>query len=163
MSKLIKLTQGKFAIVDDEDYEWLKGFKWHVHNDPRNCYARTSERVNGKVVNTLMHRLILDAKRGDDVDHENHNGLDNRRMKIRIATKSQNNRNRIPNRSGSSKYKGVCFHKKAGKWMAGITINYHNIYLGIYHDETKAAKAYDAAAMKHFGEFAMTNAQVFGI
>lgn len=163
MSKLIKLTQGKTAIVDDEDYEWLMGWKWSATEGPYTCYAKTSEIIEGKKITIRMHRMILGAKHGDEVDHRNHNGLDNQRSNIRIATKNQNMRNRAPNTKGTSKFKGVYLYKRTGRWAARIRVLSNLIYLGSFQDEIEAARAYDKAALKCFGEFALTNTQAFGI
>lgn len=163
MSKLIKLTQGKHAIVDDDDYEWLMGWKWCARWSGYTWYARSSKQVESKQVFIQMHNLILDTPSGQQGDHRNHNGLDNRRSNIRIATRSQNGGNRLPVIGKSSKFKGVSFDRARNIWEANIGINHRKIRLGRYHNETEAAKAYDIAALKHFGEFAMTNIQLFGV
>lgn len=159
MTKLIKLTQGKHAIIDDEDYEWLSGREWCAQKGKYTWYAVSIE-AEGK---NRMHRLILGADIGQQVDHQNHDGLDNRRTNIRIATRSQNGGNRLPVTGKSSKFKGVSFDRDTNKWAAYIRKNLRLIKLGRYHSENDAAKAYDEAAIKYFGAFAMTNAQLFGV
>jgi hypothetical protein len=164
MSKEIKLTKGKVAIVDDEDYEWLNQWKWYARESSGNWYASRREAGGRCEKRALihMHRLILGAESGQYPDHINHNGLDNRRENLRISTHSLNLANQRLQKGRSSRYKGVCFHKKRQNWIAGIKINQKRINLGYFPTETYAAKAYDNAAIKYFGEFAFTNKQAFG-
>jgi hypothetical protein len=155
----IKLTQGKFAIVDPEDYENLNQFKWCAAKDYDTFYAiRYAVKPNNKKTTVKMHRQIMNVHKNDIVDHWNHEGLDNRKKNLRIVTASQNNANskRGMNR-GKSKYKGVCRDVKAGKWRAGISYEGKHIHLGMFDDEIEAAKAYDEAAKKYHGEFAVLN------
>lgn len=91
------------------------------------------------------------------VDHINHNGLDNRRANLRNVTRIQNQRNQLPQIGGTSQYKGVCWDKANRKWMAQFTIRGRRYYLGRFISEIEAGKAYDRAARKHFGEFALCN------
>lgn len=105
-----------------------------------------------------MHREILNVPAGLECDHINGNSLDNRRANLRAATRQQNcwnNRKRKPN--SLSKYKGVSFSKRGKPWKATLTVDGNWIYLGSYNSEKEAAKAYDKAAKKHFGEFAKLN------
>jgi hypothetical protein len=146
MVKEIQLTQGRIAFVDDEDYERLIQWKWRYER-----YAICE--VNGRV--TKMHRLILDAPEGVEVDHCNNNKLDNRKANLRLATRSLNEANK-PKRSGTvSHYKGVTWH--SSKWRAKIKRNGETHYLGHYDSEIDAAKAYDRAAREAFGEYARLN------
>jgi len=112
-----------------------------------------------------MHRVILGLRHGDGkiTDHINGNPLDNRRDNLRVVNSSQNNQNRAKNkRSTSSQYKGVTWHKQIGKWMAEIKANKRRIYLGCFSDEKEAARAYDRAALEHFGKYARTNFENVG-
>ncbi len=150
----IKLSKGYFAIVDDEDLEILFHYYWHV-SGKRNLYARTSlPRINTTI---LMHRLISRLHYTDkrNIDHINHNSLDNRKKNLRIATCSQNSANRRPEKNNTSKYKGVT--RNSGRWLAQIQTKGKNHNLGRYDIEEEAAKAYDSAALRLFGEFAFTN------
>jgi hypothetical protein len=115
--KAIKLPKSKYAIVSVEDYEILSRYKWGVKITGQNSYAFRMEK--GKAV--YMHNQILSPPFGFVVDHENHNGLDNSRGNLRLATASQNNCNRRKKQGCSSKYKGVSYRKKKGKWEAFIS------------------------------------------
>ncbi len=103
-----------------------------------------------------MHRLITNAPYGLLVDHINGDCLDNRKANLRLATNAQNNYNKRPLNS-FSKYKGVFFIRKEKRWTATIGLNHKKIYLGNFKDEIKAAKAYDTAAKKYYGQFAYLN------
>jgi len=159
--KKIPLTQGKFALVDDEDFEWLNQWKWYyskVGKDGIGGYAMRKFRVNGKQKTIRMHRLINNTPDGMDTDHDNGNKLDNRRKNLRDATTSQNQINRKKGRGNySSRFKGVFWHKVTKKWHAQITLNGKRIHLGLFVSELAAAAAYDEAAIKFHGEFASLN------
>jgi len=146
----IELTQGQTAIVDDEDYEALNVRSWCYHD--KYAYSK----IDGKVI--AMHRHLLDAPKGMDVDHANGDTLDNRRCNIRVCTRSQNMQNfdGFKNRR-KSRFKGLQYKKRDKLWEPVITVNGKRIYCGASKDEEQAARNYDRAAIKHFGEFAKTN------
>lgn len=155
--KEIVLTREKTALVDDEDFEELNKYKWCTYSGPWGCYAvRALPRSGGKHRIVRMHRSILDAPDGIQVDHINHNTLDNRRENLRLCTNLENSRNRISIR-GSSRYKGVGWHKQRSKWRAYIKVNGKDISLGLFTKEVDAAVVYNNAAIEHFGEFANLN------
>lgn len=152
MAKRIHLIRDKYALVDDEAYDWLSQINWHYHHSTYYTeYAYCYPKIDGKRVRILMHRLILDAPKGMEVDHINQNGLDNRLENIRIATRSQNNANRVSCRNSSSPYKGVC--KTPNGWVA----NSFGQYLGLFRNEKDAALAYNSFALKKMGSFALLN------
>ena len=157
----IGLTKGEYAIVDAADYEELSKYKWHVAGNGKMLYAQRMARSKcpgQRQYKVKMHRQIMNVPEGLFVDHINHNGLDNRRSNLRIVTKMQNNWNKRKLKTGcSSKYKGVSFFKRSGKWQARIVHNGKNIFIGQYDDEESAARAYDEKAKKLFGEYAATN------
>ena len=158
--KQIPLTQGKFAIVDDDMFDYLNQWKWCVSKMGHWCYATRSVRKNGKNKLILMHRQILKAKLGQIIDHKNHNSLDNRIENLRFCSNSQNFQNSVKRENCSSKYKGVTWCKRKNKWLSLITkpnTNSQSQYIGYFGSEIKAAKAYDKAAKKYFGEFANFN------
>jgi hypothetical protein len=153
--RLIPLTQGKFAIVDAEDYDRLSRHKWYACGPEGYRYACRSE--NGKKIK--MHREIVDVPAGMVCDHRNHSRLDNRRCNLRVCTPSQNAQNRRPQPGGTSRYKGVYWHKDARKWRARIQYKGRLIHIGCYDYEADAAIAYDDMAIELFGEFACLNFQ----
>lgn len=154
MTKEIPLTQGKVALVDDDDYERLSMYKWNAANDG---YASRAPAGRPRPVE-FMHRVILNAPPDMQADHINGNRLDNRKVNLRLCTLTQNNRNRAKwSTATSSRYKGVSWSKQAQKWLAQITVDWRNRYLGIFLVEEDAARAYDAAAKQYFGEFARLN------
>ena len=154
--KEIPLTQGKVAIVDDEDYEYLRQFKWYAQWDGWNWYAKRNVIVNGKQKTILMHRVIMGVPNGRHTDHINHNGLDNREINLRICTAAGNQHNTGKQRNNTTGYKGVVI--TCGKYIkAQISNNGKRIHLGLFKTLEEAAKAYNEAAIKYHGEYAQLN------
>jgi len=154
--KHIALTQGKIAIVDDADYDELAQYKWYAWQHCGTYYAVRNTGRKPFQDAEKMHRRIMKAKKGQELDHINHCGLDNRRINLRFCTRSQNMAN-IRTGRGSSKYKGVSWDKRNKNWRARIGFNYKQISIGSYKNEVEAAKAYDEQAKILFGEFACLN------
>ena len=140
MTKQIELTQGKFAIVDDEDFEYLSRHKWHIGSGG---YAFTD---GGK---TRMHRLITSCPANMDVDHINHNKLDNRKENLRVCTTEENCRNRVDNKNNKSGFRGVSFHSPLNKWRAKIVLKNKHFHLGYFDTPQEASQAYEEVAAQN--------------
>lgn len=160
--KRIKLTKGKYAFVDDADYEFLNQWNWHFKTGyaHRNQYLKGDNIKSRKRISIYMHRLIMNTPIEMFTDHINGNSIDNRRSNLRICTKAENCRNRI-NITNPSKYNGVFFKKSKfnlkKKWFSSICVNYKNIYLGNFKTKKEAALAHNLAAKKYHGKFASLN------
>ncbi len=161
----IPLTQGRYAIVDPDDYRHLCKHKWYASGRNGSFYAvRTGFTNKGQRYLISMHRQILKVPDDRFVDHANRNGLDNRKANLRPATRAENGRNRAKsnNRSYSSKYKGVSQYPGKKLWKAHIQVNRKLLSLGSFDDEVQAAKSYDRAAKKYHRQFAALNFQDAG-
>jgi len=156
--RLIKLTRGKYAKVDQDDFERLNRYKWNVLSSRGTHYARRTAFKNGKRFDVYMHRVVCHAPPGMVVDHINRDALDNRKTNLRPATKKQNTWNRDHGKkTATSTYKGVFWDKQRKKWQARLHHNGRSLYLGLFTDEIQAAKAYDREAKKYRGEYAFLN------
>ncbi len=144
--KEIQLTQGKVALVDDADYEYLSQFKWHCKKN--NYVARDSLRKS-----IYMHREIMKPTADMVVDHIDGNGLNNQRSNLRICNKSQNGMNRQSN--AGRQFKGV--YPVGKKFVTRIQLDGEYKYIGTYETQEEAARAYDINAIVLFGRFAKTN------
>ena len=152
---------GLFALIDEEDVEVVSGYRWSPQRTQtgRTIYAgaqSTTHSGQGRR-HILMHRLILGLDDGVQCDHENHNGLDNRRQNLRPADNSQNAANRPHVARGSSPYRGVWWNKRRMRWYVTVRFQDQQIHVGTFEDETAAALAYDRKARELFGEFALVN------
>ena len=146
----VTLDNGKSFLIDDDDYERFKNFNWRYEKSPNGS--------GGYVVAIIkMHRLVTNAKKGEEIDHINHDKLDNRKENLRKVTHSENCQNRPLNKRNKSGYKGVHWFKNEKKWSARLGVNGKRIFLGYFDNKKDAAKAYDIAAKKHFGSLAFTN------
>lgn len=150
--RLIPLTQGQNAIVNASRYEFLMQWNWYA---VWNIYTRTyyAVRVVGDKA-VFMHNAVM-GKTGVLHDHRNKNTLDNRMENLRECTVSQNGANRDKQVRNTTGYKGV--FKNHSKWIARITVMNKRFHLGNFSNKESAARAYDAAALVHFGEFARLN------
>lgn len=152
----IELTQGKVAMVDDSDASMLLKYSWFAHNPHRNDWYAIAK-ICGK--STRMHRLIMAAQGGVFVDHIDHNGLNNQRANLRLATNAENCRNQGVRKTNKSGFKGVFKHRKSGRWVAQIYAG-KIIYLGVYDTAIEAARVYDESVKIHHGDFGITNASL---
>lgn len=165
--KEIKLTQGKVALVDDEDFERLNQHKWCAAKTANIFYAvRTEYNIGEKQKRISMHREVLNIQdRGIHIDHIDHDGLNCQKSNLRQCTHAQNMHNRRSRRNTSSKYLGVQVrtkhYEKTNRTVthitAGIAINGKYTHIGSYKTEEEAAKAYDEMAKTQYGEFANLN------
>ena len=139
-TKLIPLTNGKFAIVDASDYTELSKFRWRARHNRHLVYAERHTHINGKQATISMHAAIANTPKGMDTDHINGNGLDNRRENLRVVTHRQNLQNRHDKKT--SKYPGVYWSNNLAKWRAQICIDGKNRHLGCYDNEEEAFAKY---------------------
>lgn len=149
--KKIKLTQGKYALVDDEDYPILNQFKWHLSGGG---YAVRSQHIKlgvnqYKNKHVRMHRLINKTPKDLQTDHINGNKLDNRRCNLRSVNASINGMNRGKTKKNTSGYKGVYWDTWSSKWKAEIKVNYKKISLGRYSNIKQAVKARKLGEQKY--------------
>jgi hypothetical protein len=159
--KEVPLTQGKVALVDDEDYDELMKHKWCVVK-PKNCnqfYAARHARAGGQSITIYMHRSVLDAPPGKITDHMDLNGLNNQKNNLRLTDRSGNQQNQAKYKKNKLGYKGVYFQKryKTTPYQAQICVQRKQFYLGMYATPEEAARAYDKAAQELHGEFACLN------
>ena len=144
--KKIPLNRGLFALVDDDDYEYLSQYRWRVHKDKNTCYACTN--TNG--LRIRMHRMIMNARAGYDVDHIDGDGLNNQKQNLREVTRRQNAQNiHMPT---SSIFPGVSWHKKSRKWQANAVVDGKKKWIGQYGNEEEAFAAYCEFVQKVLGE-----------
>lgn len=161
MRQIRLVNQNLYVLVDDVDYDFLNQFRWYLlDNGHGNYYANTEISPHQFI---LMHQLLVpNVPKGHNIDHENHNGLDNQRDNLHILTIQQNNLHKKVQRKKYSAgkksiYKGVYHERRTDKWFASITVKGKSKNLGTYINEIDAAKAYNVAAQKYFGEFASLN------
>lgn len=160
----IPLTKGKCAVIDEPDFALVGHVRWHAICGKVTRTHWSAHRVlwhHGPHV--AMHRVIIGALPGQEVDHVNRNGLDNRRANLRICSHRNNTRNRLSGMRKTSQFHGVSWHAARSKWRAVIAVvapgadGARHCHLGYFDNEADAARAYDRAALQHFGEFATTN------
>lgn len=158
--RAIALNNGFVTLVDDEDAERVAAFRWRAYWFKRSGhhYVVAPIRQNGQSRYLLLHRYLLQAEPGQIVDHANGDTLDNRRsINLRFATASQNCANHRLSRSSSSGFTGVSWHRRILRWSAYIKASNRRLHLGYFSDPAEAARAYDRAALEHFGGFARLN------
>jgi hypothetical protein len=163
MSKRIKLTKGKFAIVDDDDYSYLNRFKWYASESSEGAngldwYATRrggSRERDGFCVR--MSDFLVSVPNGYRVFHRNKNTLDNRRVNLTAVPFYTSIHNQRKKKNTTSVYKGVCWNKNSKKWVSAVVSNKKRYWLGSFKSEKEAALAYNKKAEQLYGEFAYQN------
>lgn len=151
----VTLTKGFTAIIDVEDVKYVDGFNWFSVNYSKTVYAARKTKLTGCSRTTVyMHREIMRPGKGMEVDHSDHDGLNNQKSNLRICTRSQNQMNTRIMSNSKSGLKGAVWCKKKRKWLSTITINGRLKFLGYYATKEQAHQKYQEESIKHYGEFA---------
>jgi hypothetical protein len=157
--QVIPLTQGQVAVIDSSDVVYVVGNKWHIRKGRYTLYAARWISVGGRATPLHLHRAILGLKYGDKkmVDHKNQNGLDNRRVNLRITTAAINNYNCRMRKTNKSGFRGVCWKERYQKWHAQISFGGKVLHCGYFYTAEEAARAYDSNSEKLWGDNAFLN------
>lgn len=154
MAAILKTINSRDVLVDESDMEMLAAYRWRFVGR----YIASTKRGASKETTLLLHRVIMNAPKGVEVDHINGNPFDNRRCNLRFATRMQNEQNaRKISKPCTSRYKGIYWNKRKKRWHAQIRVNRVRVHLGMFKDEEVAARKYDEAARRYFGEYARCN------
>lgn len=160
--KEIKAKNGEIILVDDDDFELLSKYNWRMNGKGRNTRYACANIIKGEKA-VIMHRFIMKPEKNVFIDHINGNGLDNRKENLRLCTNQQNQGNQKISKKNTSGYRGVSKlitrykSKKYVYWRAEIVKNGKQIRIGSFKNIKDAARAFNAEAIKHFGEFAKLN------
>lgn len=157
-TKTVRLTQGKVAVVDEADFDWVMRWKWCAVRIGLRWYAvRVGPRPERKRI--YMHRILTFAERGEEVDHISGDGLDNRQSNLRRCTSQENKRGFRRKTAGlTSRFRGVSWCARRKKWRAEICVREGvSRHIGYFEDEETAGRARASAALLHFGAFAPAN------
>jgi hypothetical protein len=149
--KKIKIAD-KYALVDDEDYSYLKDLSWYFHN--RRDYPMAWYKGHNRI--ELMHRIVMGCPAGMQIDHINNNPLDNRKRNLRICSCAENLKNSSMRPNNKSGYKGVCWHKSTKRWEASVLCEGKKVRK-YFNDKKEAAKGYNELALYYYGDFASLN------
>lgn len=158
--KYLELTKNKKTLLDDDDFAFAKSlgsWYWANKKGSKYGYAEMTKRIEGKKIHFKLHRIIMNAQKGEQIDHINGDSLDNRRENLRICTQSQNNANRRILSTNNSGYRGVSWSETAQMWRATIKKDGLQKHIGYFPDKKTAARIYNIEAMELFGEFAVLN------
>lgn len=149
----------RYALVDDEDFERVNRYRWYASRDIQGLsYAcRSIKTEDNKTAIVLMHRFIMNAEKGEIVEHKKRNGLDNRRKNLRACTSAQVQAGKKLGKNSQTGYKGISWIVKRGHYTARIGRDNKMIYLGSFDNPIDAARAYNEEAVKLYGEFAFEN------
>lgn len=153
----------KEILIDDEDYDKVSKYNWHLGKNRKNIYVIRNKRDKDKRIVESLHRYLMGHPENKIVDHINGNTLDNRKENLRICTNTENTRNKDRYKNNKIGYKGVLIHKEKKNGIeyqyiiAEIRVNKKKINLGHFKTKELAALAYNQAAIKYFGEFARIN------
>jgi hypothetical protein len=151
----LPLRNNRFTLIDDSDLPLVSEHR--LYFNAGNGYVYAHRKVDGKKIDTPIHRLLLQPPTGLVCDHINGDKLDNRRANLRVTTQSNNRRNSVGKRTNTSGFKGVVWAAFNNKWRAQIFPNGKTVSIGYFDDPAEAARAYDARARQLYGEFARTN------
>lgn len=153
--KKIPLSQGKYALVDDADFEELNKYNWFAHKKSRGIFyvERNYRRIEGKQTTIKMHREIMQPLEGMVIDHIDGDGLNNQRSNLRICTGTENKQNQRKYKNNTSGFKGVSFYRGSRKWGANIGAGGERVFLGLLTSKLKAYEAYCEACIKYHGAF----------
>lgn len=152
----VPLTRGYVALVDEVDYaRVVAAGRWNIRPHGKTIYAQRGIALpDGRRSTQQMHQFITGAI---GIDHRNGDGLDNRRSNLRVGTQAQNCANTRIRSNNKSGFKGVSWKKGCDAWVAQIRRDNKSYHLGLFSDREEAARAYDAAAIEFFGEYARIN------
>jgi HNH endonuclease/AP2 domain len=157
LQRTIPVGQGQFAIVDQDDYERVTEYKWYAVKHPTRSVFHVTGYIASFGFYMPLHRFILNAPRGTQIDHRDGNPLNNRRENLRFCTAAQNAQNSRKPKTNTSGFKGVNWDKRRQNWVARIKCNSKAIHIGVFKDPVLAAHAYDHAARRYHGPFARLN------
>ena len=152
----VPLTQGYEAVIDVDDVGLVSGFSWQVLVLKRQTYALRKHRIGLVYRNVYLHRALMDAPAGMQVDHMDTDGLNNRRGNLRLATRHQNGQNSRLSRRNTSGFKGVSWDRQRNKWRAKIKFGDKQSHLGLFDSAEGAHAAYCEASARLHGEFGRT-------
>ena len=153
----IYMKHNRVGFFDIEFLDVVKQYHWCSCKDGNTYYMKAYAKIDGKRTNIKLHRLIMGSPEGKVINHKDHNGLNNRKYNLEICTHVENSRYANLSKVNTSGYKGVYWHKRGAVWCAKIKYCDKAIHLGSFKNKIDAAKAYNEAALKYHGQFALLN------